>query len=444
MAAVTVWTVVVCWVVVVVSGVVLGVVRGENGDNNRGKTFEMVSNPFSGLYARPPAKKSTEHFRFPHPGERRSETPRLYSAKIRNEEEEELQHKRKPRFSHGEMYFLPVRFDLSRNSFSDRSIRSDDYQPAPPSPRLIMDKDFNIRFDNPYIIPLTKPLALVLDSAVKARQDGYSGEKMMIPFPVLVKTRKPLLEREGFRDYRDDDDVPEHRSNYDDEDLYLEDTSTRKPTKKAISVRKIKKNGTTTYHNSNNQNPKISHKAQSEQSDHQLVPEGRIVNRKTNETVDQNQEDVLEDSSDEVTPTDTYPGKIFAEMYHKIPTYPKYPFDSLESQEFVSHKYEGSPTKKYVNEPTTEETKPLQRPRVKSASKYPINSQMFSASTDFEWVTQANSTKARKLPNNNETNNRRIIIHDVLEEPINTTTPPLISTLSSQDINISEQFWRQI
>lgn len=351
-------------------------------------------------------------------------TSRRPQEKQRVEKEPPVQ--RRSRYEHGEMYplFIPVKFDVNRDIFTDprsRRVAEDPaHSPMRSPPRLIMDKDFNIRFDNPYIVPVTKPLAFVLDgSDAQGRSlgEGPYKSKMMIPFPVLVQARSPT---DDYRDYREEDDGVEHRANNED-DFYLPETQERSAPRKANPSGKPWRNSTS------------EHSGPRSTTD-QRNPEDPNPNLEPDE-----------ENFNESDMPSVYPSKIFEEMYRSIP---KYPLESTESRE---PPYDETKRKYSKENSSSMKEPPRQRPRVgRPVRKYPFGGHVFSATSELEWVTHANSSKTRQLPTTDDTLDGRIIIHDA-EEDLTTTTieplqPPgrLFTSTTPKDVLISEQYWRDM
>lgn len=357
-----------------------------------------------------------------------SRRPLENTEKKRVEKEKLPPVQRRSRYEHGEMYplFIPVKFDVNREVFTDprsRRVAEDPaHSPMSNPPRLIMDKDFNIRFDNPYIVPMTKPLAFVLDgSAMQGRSlgEGPYKSKMMIPFPVLVQARSPT---DDYRDYRDEEDGVEHRANTED-DFYLPDTQGRSPPRKASPGGKPWRNSTGEH-----SGPRGASERNPEDPKPNLDPDEETFNESDIPSV--------------------YPSKIFEEMYRSIP---KYPLESTESRDSREHPYEETKRKysKEVSSPMKES--PRQRPRVgRPVGNYPFGGHVFSATSELEWVTHANSSKARQLPTTDDPLNERIIIHDVEDDATTTTIGPLqppgrqYTSTTPKEVLISEQYWRDM
>lgn len=282
--------------------------------------------------------------------------------------------------------FIPVRYDLRKHSPLERRVTEDDSV----SPRLVMDEDFNIKFDNPYIVPLTKPLAFILNSDAHARENRpEDDEKLMVPFPVLVKAR------EGKGDCRDDD-VLEHRTNYDDHYGDDDDDDRNFKNENPPHYRKVNpnyrylKNGTTTFHKTNS--PTGRHYPTRAKN----YPEPTYY--KSGIPPERNYE-YNHNSSREYQSLDVYPSKIFADMYRSIP---KHALESEESQETDDYfQYDKRRHAEHSNQ------------KIKPSSRHPYRGHAFSASTDLHWVTNGNLTKTKKT--NEELSN--IVIYDVTEPP---------------------------
>lgn len=301
--------------------------------------------------------------------------------------------------------FIPVRYDLRRKGALERIATEDESV----SPRLVMDEDFNIKFDNPNIMPLTKPLAFILNSGANSREGrNEENEKMMIPFPVLVEAR------EGTKDCRDDD-VLEHRSNYDDNNDYHDNNENPQLyRKKIMPAYRYMKNGTTTYHKTNIPPVRdffypIRGKKYLETSNYNRgVPTGRT-------------RDIYNTSSREHQSLDVYPSKIFADMYR---TLPKQALESVESQEVEDYYH-------YDKRRHAEEVKE------KPDHRRPYRGQSFSASTDLHWITNGNSTNMK----NSNKDLKSFVIYDVTEPPETTTT---VATSTTSSLNNDEDWGRKL
>lgn len=334
-------------------------------------------------------------------------------------------------YNREEMYplLIPVKFDVNpdlvypEQGSRSRSNPSDGPRQAPNShPRLIMDKDFNIRFDNPYIVPVSKPLAFVLDSSVAGRSmvGAPYGNKMMIPFPVLVQARNPLPEEADYGQYSGPGEYVEHRSN-DDDEFFPGESFGRHPPRKLGRNRKPWKNSTSSYKETNG--PKSVRTSD-----------------------DPTEEEGFNESSDG---PNVYPSKIFEDMYRSMP---KYPVDSRESRErdrpYDDTRRKYSKSKEGSTPPTKEPAK--QRQRARPTSKYAYSRQpVFSATSDLEWVTHINSTAPKKPSNSDEKVNSRVISDDVTTTTIDPLQPPEAdlfhqpTTISPAEVDINKHYWRE-
>lgn len=284
---------------------------------------------------------------------------------------------------------IPVRYNLRRpHDTLERSSGQDD----PVSPRLVMDKYFNIKFDNPYVVPLTKPLAFILNSAPRAREARASGEeKMIIPYPVLTKTVDEPRSA-GCKD----DDVLEHRSNYEvDADFF--DESPPQNHKTSVSVSRPFKNTTTPFHRTNVHGDRpLIYSARGKYQYHyphyshdKYPPKGVVP-----------MPEYRYNSSFTDHP-DVYPSKIFADMYRTM----KPSMLSAESRERDSF------YRQYDKRRHTQDDK--LNAKVNSL----FRGQTFSASNGLQWVTAVNSSDATK-------HDKTIVIYDVTEAPSTTSTIP--------------------
>lgn len=327
---------------------------------------------------------------------------------------------------------IPVKFDVNpdrdypEQRSRSRSYPSDGPRQAPNShPRLIMDKDFNIRFDNPYIVPVSKPLAFVLDGSVAGRSmvGAPYGNKMMIPFPVLVQARNPLPEEGDYGQYRGPGEYVEHRSN-DDDEFFPGESFGRHPPRKLSRNRKPWKNSTSSYKETNG--PKS-----------------------VRTSGDPTEEEGFDESSDG---PNVYPSKIFEDMYRSMP---KYPVDSQESRERERERPYDDTRRKYSKSkegsppPTKEPAK--QRQRARPTSKYAYSRQpVFSATSDLEWVAHINSTVTKKPSNSDEKVKSRHGSDDVTTTTIDPLQPPGAdlfhqpTTISPAEEEINEHYWREI
>lgn len=416
--------------VLLVCGVVIGRVRDQEAQRLTGP--ESSTEPFREHYIK--ATTSTSFIPYYAPG-RLDRKPQENSSSIVSRDEKKKQRptlQRRIGYSREEMYplLIPVKFDVNpelvypEQRSRSRSNPSDGPRQAPDShPRLIMDKDFNIRFDNPYIVPVSKPLAFVLDSSVAGRSmvGAPYGNKMMIPFPVLVQARNPSPEEADYGQYRGPGEYVEHRSN-DDDEFFPGESFGRHPPRKLGRNSKHWKNITSSYKETN------GHKSVRTSSD------------------DPNEEESLNESSDG---PNVYPSKIFEDMYRSMP---KYPVDSQESRErerpYDDTRRKYSKSKEGSTPPTKEPAK--QRQRTRPTSKYAYSRQpVFSATSDLEWVTHVNSTAS----NSGEKVNSRVIIHD--SDDVTTTTidplqPPEAdlfhqpTTISPPEVEINKHYWRKV
>lgn len=329
-------------------------------------------------------------------------------------------------YNQEEMYplLIPVKFgdpDLLYPEQRSRSSPLEGSRQAPNSPpRLIMDKDFNIRFDNPYIVPVSKPLAFVLDSSVAGRSmaGGPYGNKMMIPFPVLVQARSPIPSEEAeYGPYRGPEEYVEHRSN-DDDEFYPGQSFGRHPPRKLSRNRKPWKNSTSLYKETT-----TSSKG------------GRTHD-------DPTEEEGFNESSDG---PNVYPSKIFEDMYRNMP---KYPADSEESRERDRERPNDDTRRKYSKSkegstsPIKEPAK--QRQRTRPTSKYSYSRQpVFSATSDLEWVTHINSTTTKK-PSKSEL---RVDVTTTTTDPLQPPEADLFhqpTTISPPEVEINKHYWREV
>lgn len=415
--------------VLLVCGVVTGRVRDQGAKRLTGPGES--TEPLGGHYIR--ATTSTSYIPYNAPGllDRR---PQENSSSTVSRDEKKKQRptpQRRLGYNREEMYplLIPVKFDVNpdlvypEQRSRSRSNPPDGPRQAPNShPRLIMDKDFNIRFDNPYIVPVSKPLAFVLDGSVAGRSmvGAPYGNKMMIPFPVLVQARNPLPEEGDYGQYRGPDEYVEHRSN-DDDEFFPGESFGRHPPRKLSRNRKPWQNSTSSYKETNG--PKSVRTSD-----------------------DPTEEEGFNESSDG---PNVYPSKIFEDMYRSMP---KYPVDSQESRErdrpYDDTRRKYSKSKDGSTPPTKEPAKQRQRPR--PTSKYAYSRQpVFSATSDLEWVTHINSTASKKPSNSGE----RDIVHD--SDDVTTTTidplqPPEAdlfhqpTTISPAEVEINKHYWREV
>lgn len=420
--------------VLLVCGVVTGRVRDQEAHRLQGPAAS--TEPLGGHYIR--ATTSTSFIPYNAPAALLDRKPQENSSSIVSRDEKKKKQRpilqRRLGYNREEMYplLIPVKFDVNpdlvypEQRSRSRSNPSDGPRQAPNShPRLIMDKDFNIRFDNPYIVPVSKPLAFVLDSSVAGRSmvGAPYGNKMMIPFPVLVQARNPLPEEADYGQYRGPDEYVEHRSN-DDDEFFPGESFGRHPPRKLGRNRKPWKNSTSSYKEING--PKSVRTSD-----------------------DPTEEEGFNESSDG---PNVYPSKIFEDMYRSMP---KYHVDSRESRErdrpYDDTRRKYSKSKEGSTPPTKEPAK--QRQRARPTSKYAYSRQpVFSATRDLEWVAHINSTAPKKPSNSDEKVNSRVIIDD--SDDVTTTTidplqPPEAdlfrqpTTISPADVDINKHYWRE-
>lgn len=417
--------------VLLVCGVVTGRVRNQEAHRLQGPAAS--TEPLGGHFIR--ATTSTSFIPYNAPAALLDRKPQENSSSIVSRDEKKKKKRptlqRRLGYSREEMYplLIPVKFDVNpdlvypEQRSRSRSNPSDDPRQAPNShPRLIMDKDFNIRFDNPYIVPVSKPLAFVLDSSVAGRSmvGAPYGNKMMIPFPVLVQARNPLPEEADYGQYRGPGEYVEHRSN-DDDEFFPGESFGRHPPRKLGRNRKPWKNGTSSYKETNG--PKSVRTSD-----------------------DPTEEEGFNESSDG---PNVYPSKIFEDMYRSMP---KYPVDSRESRErdrpYDDTRRKYSKSKEGSTPPTKEPAK--QRQRARPTSKHVYSRQpVFSATSDLEWVTHINSTAPKKPSNSDEKVKSRVIIDDVTTTTIDPLQPPEAdlfhqpTTISPADVDINKLYWRE-